>query len=50
MANLNDVLRDVLEKDFDKDTVDRRLMMGTKQTKKKENIRRTVRKSRKRAM
>ena len=22
MANLNDVLRDVLEKDFDKDTVD----------------------------
>ena len=25
MANLNDVLRDVLEKDFDKDTVDRAL-------------------------
>ena len=28
MANLNDVLRDVLEKDFDKDTVDRALDEG----------------------
>lgn len=28
MANLNDVLRDVLEKDFDKDTVDRVLDEG----------------------